>query len=124
MSYVRKYNLNAQFSTPEHCDINELFNHSIDSDCSIARARVAPGVTTQLHAVKNTLERYVILEGEGMVFIDTMPPEQVGYLDVVSIPAGVAQKIQNCGTSDLIFLCICTPRFEQKNYQNLESDSL
>ena len=124
MSYVRKYNLDAQFATTERCDINELVNHSTDRDCSIARARVAPGVTTQLHAVKKTIERYVILEGEGKVFIDTMPPERVGYLDIVSIPEGVAQKIHNCGKSDLIFLCICTPRFKQKNYQNLDSDSL
>ncbi|MDX2503081.1 MAG: cupin domain-containing protein [Gammaproteobacteria bacterium] len=120
MSYVKYFNPDAQFSTPERCDINELLNDSNESVCSIARARVAPGVTTQLHAVKNTIERYVILEGQGRVFVDNMPPEHIGYLDIVSIPEGAPQKIHNCGETDLIFLCICTPRFEQKNYQNLE----
>lgn len=121
MPYIQKYDPKAQFSTLERCDINELLNHSLDNDCSIAQAKVAPGVTTQLHAVNNTVERYVILEGEGQVFINHQPPEKVAYLDVVTIAEGVAQKIENIGAGELVFLCICTPRFEQKNYLNLES---
>jgi mannose-6-phosphate isomerase-like protein (cupin superfamily) len=119
MSYVKKFDESACFSTEERCDINELLNHSHDPDCSIAQARVAPGVTTQLHAVKDTTERYVILQGEGEVFINHQSAVKVAYLDVVTIAAGVAQKIHNTGDDDLIFLCICTPRFEQKNYQKL-----
>lgn len=122
MSYVKQYHAQQEFTTPERCTINELLNHTDDKHCSIAKASVAPGITTQLHAVKNTIERYIILAGEGEVFINHSPPETVAYLDIVNIPAGQAQKIKNCGQNDLIFLCICTPRFEQKNYQNLESD--
>lgn len=122
MSYISYYNPDTQFTTSERCDINELLNYLGDSDCSIARARVAPGVTTQLHAVKNTIERYVILEGNGRVFIDNSPAADVGYLDIISIPADAPQKIHNCGNIDLIFLCICTPRFVQTNYQNLEPE--
>jgi len=77
-------------------------------------------VTTRLHAVKDTMERYIILEGEGEVSINYSEPEKVKTLDAVTIPAGTAQKITNTGNKDLVFLCICTPRFEQKNYQNLE----
>lgn len=122
MSYVKPYQAEQQFTTEERCTINELLNYSDDQQCSIAKASVAPGISTQLHAVKNTIERYIILQGEGKVFINHSRAEKVGYLDVVSIPAGVPQKITNCGPEDLIFLCICTPRFEQKNYQNLESE--
>jgi mannose-6-phosphate isomerase-like protein (cupin superfamily) len=121
MSYVKKYQAEKQFTTPERCTINELLNQASDTDCSIAKASVAPGVTTQLHAVKNTIERYIILEGEAKVVINHSPAEHVGYLDIVTIPAGQSQKITNCGQSELIFLCVCSPRFEQKNYQNLES---
>jgi mannose-6-phosphate isomerase-like protein (cupin superfamily) len=120
MPTLWKFNSEAEFSTPEHCDITELLNHKKDKNCSIARAKVAPGVTTQLHAVKNTVERYVILSGEGKVFINNKRPEHVAYLDTVLIPAGAPQKIYNSGKKELIFLCICTPRFKQKNYQNLE----
>ena len=48
---------------------------------------------------------------------------KVDALDVVTIPAGQAQKITNTGTKSLVFLCICTPRFKQENYINLESDN-
>lgn len=119
MSYVKKFNPQKQFSTEERCDINELLNHSSSPDCSIAQAIVAPGEITQLHAVSETIERYIILKGEGQVMVDHSEPEHVSYLDVVTIPAGTAQQIHNSGKSELIFLCICTPRFEQKNYQKL-----
>jgi mannose-6-phosphate isomerase-like protein (cupin superfamily) len=39
---------------------------------------------------------------------------------LVTIPAGVRQRISNIGDRDLIFYCLCTPRFEQKNYRALE----
>ncbi len=119
-SYVTKYRPEQQFTTAEQCAINELCNHDKDSACSIARAVVAPGVCTQLHAVDNTIERYVILSGQGEVFIRHGPAESVMPLDIVTIPAGVAQQIKNTTQQALVFLCICTPRFEQKNYRNLE----
>jgi mannose-6-phosphate isomerase-like protein (cupin superfamily) len=40
--------------------------------------------------------------------------------DVVHIPAGVPQQICNTGSEDLVFLCICTPRFRMENYRELE----
>ncbi len=122
MTFIKKYDPDKQFSTSERCDINELLNHIDDAACSIARASVAPGVCTQLHAVKNTVERYIILQGQGKVFINYSPPEKVAYLDTITIPPGVSQKIENTGKTELIFLCICTPRFEQKNYFCLERD--
>ncbi len=122
MTDIKQYDPKKQFSTIERCDINELLNSINDTQCSIAQACVAPGVTTQLHRVKNTIERYIILEGQGRVFINNASPEDVGHLDVVTIPSGVPQKIKNCGHTELVFLCICTPRFEQKNYINLEAE--
>lgn len=49
-------------------------------------------------------------------------PAQVRPLDVVAIAAGTPQCITNVGTADLIFLCVCTPRFRKETYLNLESD--
>jgi mannose-6-phosphate isomerase-like protein (cupin superfamily) len=40
--------------------------------------------------------------------------------DVVVIPAGVPQQISNDGDSDLVFYCICTPRFRKAKYEALE----
>ena len=123
MKYIHKYNDSNTFSTEERCNINELFNISDDEECSIAKASVEIGISTQLHAVKNTVERYVIIDGEGEVEINHQEPVKVNALDVVTIPAGQSQKITNTGTKTLVFLCICTPQFKQENYINLEQDN-
>jgi mannose-6-phosphate isomerase-like protein (cupin superfamily)/transcriptional antiterminator Rof (Rho-off) len=120
MSYIKPYIEEAEFLTQEKCSINELLNDVSDKSCSVARASVAPGICTQLHALKNTIERYIILEGEAEVEINHTKPVKVSYLDSITIPEGAAQRIRNIGEGELIFLCICTPRFEQINYQNLD----
>jgi mannose-6-phosphate isomerase-like protein (cupin superfamily) len=81
---------------------------------------VEPGVTTRLHRLEGTIERYVILEGTAEVTVGDVAPVEVGVLDVVNIPAGSEQCITNTGECDLVFLCICTPRFRQQNYVDLD----
>ena len=66
------------------------------------------------------MERYVILGGRGMVTLGSQQSIRVEHLDVVHIPADVPQQITNTGSEDLVFLCICTPRFRQENYRELE----
>ena len=112
--------VSAEFYTDERCYITELHNSDVDEGCSIARARVEPGITTRLHKVKGTIERYVILEGAGEVRVGGAGPVAVQPLDVVNIPADVEQSIRNTGKCDLVFLCICTPRFRQQNYVDLD----
>ena len=104
----------------EGCYITEWWNEIQDSDVSIARARVKPGQTTRKHALKNTIERYLVLKGTGTVFIGTETPQVVCENDVVAIPAGTSQYISNTGREDLVFLAICTPRFTTENYMELE----
>ena len=106
----------AEYHTPERCHILEMSNSGADAALSIARARVEPGITTALHQVRDTVERYVILSGEGCVEVGNMPAEPVGPGDVVLIPAGIDQRITNSGDDDLIFLALCTPRFRDANY--------
>ncbi|MDP2619115.1 MAG: cupin domain-containing protein [Hyphomicrobiales bacterium] len=110
-----------EFYTDERCYIVEIHNRNDDEACSIARARVAPGVTTQLHALRAIDERYVIIDGKGSVEIDGGSPTPVRPLDVVAIVAGRSQRITNTGDTDLLFLCICTPRFDTSRYVNMES---
>jgi mannose-6-phosphate isomerase-like protein (cupin superfamily) len=109
-----------EFSTPERCHIIETFNSPADESLSIARARVEPGVTTAWHRVEGTVERYIIAEGRGRVEVGDSAPTDVAAGDVVIIPAGVRQRITNTGDRDLIFYCVCTPRFRQSNYRSLE----
>lgn len=109
----------SEFDTPEQCFIVEMLNSEDDPHLSIARARVSPGVSTQWHSVLDTAERYVILQGSGRVEIGDLPARVVDVGDVVLIPPSCRQRIANIGPEELIFLAICTPRFEQRNYQNL-----
>ncbi|WP_424933824.1 cupin domain-containing protein [Amaricoccus macauensis] len=108
-----------EFATDELCHITELLNDPACPEVSLARARVEPGVTTRLHRVMATAERYVITQGTGLVEIDGESRE-VRAGDRVLIPPGAAQRITNTGAQDLIFDCICTPRFDPAAYIDID----
>jgi mannose-6-phosphate isomerase-like protein (cupin superfamily) len=107
----------------ERCYLTEWWNSPHDDEVSVARARVEPGVITKLHRLKGVTERYVILEGKGCVEVGKLAPELVSPGDVVVIPLGIPQRITNVGSSDLIFLAICTPRFTRGIYEDIDSDT-
>ena len=109
----------GEFYTDERCYILELHNCEQTPQVSLATARVEPGVTTQLHALEGVSEVYVLQQGSGVVEID-FQRQAVGTGDSVMIPAGAAQRISNTGSEDLVFHCICTPRFTPGCYIDLE----
>ena len=111
----------AEFYTEEKCHVLELSNSADDPDCSIARARVEPGVTTRWHRLAGVAERYVLLEGRGRAEIGDLPPQEVSPGAVVLIPPGCRQRIANTGKGNLVFLAICTPRFRPETYEDLET---
>jgi mannose-6-phosphate isomerase-like protein (cupin superfamily) len=117
---IRRLNPDFEFYTPEMCYINELSNSISDPDVLIARARVQPGVTTRWHRLHGITERYVILEGEGLAEIGDLAPQEVRPGDVVLIPPECRQRIMNIGSNDLVFLAICTPRFRQDAYEDID----
>lgn len=110
----------AEYYFHEGCHILELSNHAHDPAVSIARARVAPGVTTRWHLLRDTTERYMVLSGCGDVEVGELPPQRVTTGDVVLIPPGCRQRIANSGTEDLVFLAICSPRFTAEAYVALD----
>lgn len=119
---IKRCDESAEYFFEEGCHILELSNSSSDPEVSIARARVAPGVTTRWHRLDGVTERYVILAGSGRVEIGALPPQDVGPGDVALIPPLCPQRITNTGSSDLVFLAICSPRFTAAVYQDIESD--
>ncbi|MGQ0700524.1 MAG: cupin domain-containing protein [Panacagrimonas sp.] len=121
---IRCVDPTAEFNTVERCHINELSNIEADPEVSIARARVEPGVTTRWHRLRGITERYVILEGAGRVEVGDLPAHDVGPGDVVLIPPGCRQRIANLAQVDLIFLAICTPRFRQEAYEDIDAEPL
>ena len=120
-----KATIKVNAATPEYffaegCFITELSNSEDDPAISIARARLEPGRTTRWHYLRGTTERYVMVQGAGLVEVDELPAQHVSDGDVVIIPAGERQRISNTGKTDLVFLAICSPRFTQAAYVDLE----
>lgn len=124
MATVMHHDPQREYYFEEGCYITELLNDPLDPAVSIARARLAPGTHTRWHQLRATVERYTILSGHGRVELgNEASGQQVGPLDVVLIPPDCPQRIYNTGTEDLVFLAICSPRFEATNYLDLETSS-
>jgi len=119
---IIKQNPDNEFHTPEKCYITELLNTPDDPDVSIARARVAPGVTTRWHRLKATVERYCIIDGRGRVEVGDLPAQDVEAGDIVLIPTMCRQRITNIGSEDLVFLAVCTPRFLDEVYEDVDDN--
>lgn len=120
--FIKRQDLSKEFFTAEKCYIIELRNTPDDPDASIARARVEPGVTTRWHRLTGTFERYYIVSGKGRVEVGELAPQEVNAGDIVLIPPMCRQRITNTGSEDLVFLAICTPRFENDVYEDIEDN--
>jgi mannose-6-phosphate isomerase-like protein (cupin superfamily) len=113
---ILNYDSEREYLFREGCFINELSNSDKDPALSIARVRVGPGDTTRWHRLSDTAERYVILQGTGEVEIGERAPQRMAVGDVALIPPGCRQRIRNTGADDLVFLALCTPRFDDACY--------
>ena len=111
----------GEFWIRERCFIRELVNDKSIPDFSLAETRVEPGVRTELHSLA-VREWYVITLGAGLMEVGDATPRDVGPGDIVIIPAGVSQRITNTGDVDLVFQCVCLPRFTADAYESLEAD--
>lgn len=117
---IKRHDPAKEFYIDEGCFIIELSNSEDDPQVSIAQARVKPGVTTRWHKLTGTTERYYIVSGTGRVEVGDGPAHDVQCGDVVLIPPLCKQRITNTGPNDLVFLAICSPRFTQSCYQDLD----
>ncbi len=118
---VKQYDGSKEYYTAELCHINELANSEDHEELSIAKARVAPGITTRWHKLDGITERYVIIEGDATVEVGDIQ-KRVGPYDVVVIPPNCRQRITNHGKKDLVFLAICSPRFIVNAYMDMEDE--
>jgi len=119
---IKKGSSNEEYFFDEGCFITELWNDANDPTLSVARARVEPGKTTRWHLLQNTAERYVILQGSGLVEVEGLSAQVVSVDDVVLIPPEAKQRICNTGDDDLIFLALCSPGFTQSAYVDVDEE--
>ena len=110
---IKKSTAANEFLTEERCHILEIANDTGDEQISISRARVESGITTAWHRLKGVSERYIIVSGQGRVELNSSEP--------VNVSAGdTPQRITNTGKMDLVFFCVCSPRFNADCYESLE----
>ena len=101
--------------TVERCLITENYSNE---NISIAQARVKPGITTLPHHLIDVNEIYLITNGEGQVDVGDLKTTKVTSGDLIVIPAGCPQRISNIGKNDLVFYCVCTPKFTSECYRD------
>jgi mannose-6-phosphate isomerase-like protein (cupin superfamily) len=104
--------------TEERCWIREHLNHPDVPEASLARARVTAGTTTRWHRV-GVLECYVVHEGHGRMELAGAEPFPIGPGQSVRIDPLRPQRVTALGPGDLVFDCVCVPRFRPELYEDL-----
>lgn len=118
MEKLIKWSQLSEFYTREGCYITEIINCGKLPEFSVAMARVQPGVITETHTLRDTDEVYHVISGSGEIELGGEIIGLVEEKDSVFIARNTTQRIRNIGNQDLVFLCICVPRFDPNNYQS------
>lgn len=95
------------FVTKDGSTIRELHHTEVQS---LAEATLEVEQATERHYHSVAQEIYFVLKGQGKLEIDS----EITYVrpgDAVLIPAGAFHQLENNGTSELRFLCFCTPPY-------------
>ena len=74
---------------------------------SIAHAHLPLGEASLPHRLDND-EVYVFLQGVGTFYLNGQA-RRVGKNDLLWVPKGAEQYLENIGIEDLVFLCIVSP---------------
>lgn len=110
-----------EFTAGDGCLLRELLHPAkaeLDLRYSLAHATVPPGQKTKPHRLA-TSEVYYILEGFGEMSIGD-ETEWVQPGNVIYIPSGATQCIENTGDHELTFLCIVDPAWRPEDEEVLE----
>ena len=95
------------FVTKDGSTIRELHHSEVQS---LAEATLEVEQATERHYHRVAQEIYFVLKGQGKMEIDG-EITHVRPGDAVLIPAGALHQLENNGTSELRFLCICAPPY-------------
>jgi mannose-6-phosphate isomerase-like protein (cupin superfamily) len=108
---IKNLSCSSYFEAVDRTWLTELLHperDGIDLPYSIAHAMLLPGAGSLSHRLKESSEVYIILEGEGLMYIES-EVQSVHAGQTVLIPPGSWQHLQNTGENALKFLCIVHP---------------
>jgi mannose-6-phosphate isomerase-like protein (cupin superfamily) len=106
----------TSFLAGDHTQIQEILhpkNDPVDLNYSLALATLEPGKRSLPHILHKSSELYLITKGKGRVFVGGQQQE-VGEGQVVLIPQGVEQWIENIGDTPLEFYCVVSPPWSEE----------
>lgn len=104
------------FITKDNSEIKEILaprNSSLRNQ-SLAEARVSPDKATIQHYHIKAEEIYYILQGKAEIRVEDEVREVCEGDGIVILP-GQRHKIWNVGAEDLVFLCCCSPCYEDED---------
>jgi mannose-6-phosphate isomerase-like protein (cupin superfamily) len=105
------------FTAGDHTLIREVLhpkNDGVPMSYSLAHAELEAGKASLPDRLMERSEVYIILEGEGTAYVDGQATHlQAG--DVLFIPAGAEQYVDNTGTQTVRFLCIVDPAWSEES---------
>ena len=87
-------------------------NDAVDVNYSLAHAIVEVGKASEPHVLNKSSELYVILEGEGELFIENESAILRGG-ETALVPVGARQWIRNMGRVPLSFYVIVSPPWDE-----------
>jgi mannose-6-phosphate isomerase-like protein (cupin superfamily) len=102
------------------CRLKELLhprNDGVDLPYSIAIAEVGPGEQTHPHRLKQA-EVYYLLAGSGVMHIGA-EERPLAPGDLVLIPPGETQWIENLGINPLVFAALVSPPWRAEDDERL-----
>jgi len=66
------------------------------------------------HQLIGSHEIYIFTEGNGKIFIKN-ESQKIKSGDMVVVPPGATQHVENLGSADLQFYCIVSPPWKEEN---------
>lgn len=109
---VKNIEMEKYFTAGDQCRLAEVFHPEKEplpfDSYSLSHAYIDAFGRTLPHRLKNSSETYVVLSGEGMLFVDGESFALSADTCAV-VPPGSVQYVENKGGAPLEFLCIVTP---------------
>jgi len=115
MEIINRNKVNA-FITKDGSEIREILSPGNSSlrNQSLAEARVSPGKATIQHYHIKSQEIYYILQGKAKIRVEG-ELRDVAEGDGIAIMPGQSHRIWNSGAEELVFLCCCSPPYEDED---------
>jgi mannose-6-phosphate isomerase-like protein (cupin superfamily) len=82
--------------------------------CSVAHATLGPGKSSRPHRLRTSSEIYYILDGSGIMHIGHQTAD-VCSGQLIFIPPGAEQYIENASQGSLTFLCVVDPAWHEED---------